>query len=296
MVSHSVDTANDKYTDGYKDNAFDVTETPWDQQSDGSYKRTVKRVCKYCGYEEDVVETKRDEVDDITAVLLPALQANTDDHGDQDAEHDGVDAHTQSNGIQDGHEQGQRCDGLHEHGDDEEDQQDHNENDSGVGGEAQHGLGHPLVKACGSQHNSVQLCCADDDEDTAAGADGLCKGKLDVFPLEFAVDDAAGKQTVNNSDHACLGGADDTHGNGAHDDDRHEQGGPALPQAVQHRADGEVTGLLGHAFFLSEEVADDHLCQTAQDTGDDAAEEQLTGGNAADPAFTRSPKSEAKRS
>ena len=80
MVSHSVDTANDKYTDGYKDNAFDVTETPWDQQSDGSYKRTVKRVCKYCGYEEDVVETKRDEVDDITAVLLPTLQANTDDH------------------------------------------------------------------------------------------------------------------------------------------------------------------------------------------------------------------------
>ena len=80
MVSHSVDTTNDKYTDGYKDNAFDVTETPWAQQPDGSYKREITRVCKYCGYEEDVVETKRDEVDDITAVLLPALQANTDDH------------------------------------------------------------------------------------------------------------------------------------------------------------------------------------------------------------------------
>ena len=56
-------------------------------------------------------------------------------HGDQNAEHDGVDAHAQSNGIQDGHEQGQRCDGLHEHGDDEEDQQDHDEDDVGVGGE-----------------------------------------------------------------------------------------------------------------------------------------------------------------
>ena len=77
MVSHSVDTTNDKYTDGYKDNAFDVTETPWALQSDGSYKRMVTRVCKYCGYEETVEETKRD---DITAVLLPALQANTDDH------------------------------------------------------------------------------------------------------------------------------------------------------------------------------------------------------------------------
>ena len=73
-------TAN-KYTEGYKDNAFDILEaTEWAPQSDGSYKRTVKRVCKYCGYKETVVETKRDEVDDITAVLLPALQANIDDH------------------------------------------------------------------------------------------------------------------------------------------------------------------------------------------------------------------------
>ena len=66
-----------QYTDGYKDNAFTVTETGWVQQSDGSYKWMVTRVCKYCGYEETVEETKRD---DITAVLLPALQANTDDH------------------------------------------------------------------------------------------------------------------------------------------------------------------------------------------------------------------------
>lgn len=77
MVSHSVDTTNDKYTDGYKDNAFTVTETGWVQQPDGSYKWMVTRVCKYCGYEETVEETKRD---DITAVLLPALQASTDDH------------------------------------------------------------------------------------------------------------------------------------------------------------------------------------------------------------------------
>ena len=81
MVSHSVDTTNDKYTDGYKDNAFDILKaTDWDQQSDGSYKREITRVCRYCKYKETVVETKRDEVDDITAVLLPALQANTDDH------------------------------------------------------------------------------------------------------------------------------------------------------------------------------------------------------------------------
>ena len=69
-----------QYTDGYKDNAFDILEaTEW-APHDGSYKRTVTRKCKYCGYTETVVETKRDDIDDITAVLLPALQANTDDH------------------------------------------------------------------------------------------------------------------------------------------------------------------------------------------------------------------------
>ena len=72
--------SNAQYTDGYKDNAFDVTETDWVQQADGSYKREITRVCKYCKYEETVEETKRDDVDDITAILLPALQANTDDH------------------------------------------------------------------------------------------------------------------------------------------------------------------------------------------------------------------------
>ena len=51
---------------------------------------------------------------------------------------------------------------------------------------------------------------------------------------------------------------------------------------MQHGADGEVARLLGHAFLLGHEIADDHLCQTAQDTGDNAAEEQLTGGDAAD--------------
>jgi len=58
MVSHSLDTTNDKYTDGYKDNAFTVTETGWVQQSDGSYKWMVTRVCKYCGYEETVEERR----------------------------------------------------------------------------------------------------------------------------------------------------------------------------------------------------------------------------------------------
>ena len=42
-VSHAIDTANDKYTDGYKDNAFTVT-----PNGPGSFE--VK--CDYCGYTE----------------------------------------------------------------------------------------------------------------------------------------------------------------------------------------------------------------------------------------------------
>ena len=41
--SHAIDTTNDKYTDGYKDNAFDIITTPA-----GGY---VKK-CRYCGYTE----------------------------------------------------------------------------------------------------------------------------------------------------------------------------------------------------------------------------------------------------
>ena len=41
-VSHAIDTENDKYTDGYKDNAFEITPTT------GGYVKT----CKYCGYTE----------------------------------------------------------------------------------------------------------------------------------------------------------------------------------------------------------------------------------------------------
>lgn len=57
MVSHSIDTANDKYTDGYKDDAFTVTYGEWELQEDGSYVRTITKVCNYCGYKEEIKET-----------------------------------------------------------------------------------------------------------------------------------------------------------------------------------------------------------------------------------------------
>ena len=45
MVGHAIDTENDKYTDGYKDNAFTVTPKP---NVPGSFDVT----CDYCGYTE----------------------------------------------------------------------------------------------------------------------------------------------------------------------------------------------------------------------------------------------------
>ena len=66
-----------QYTDGYKDNAFDIiTETDWAQQSDGSYERKVTRKCKYCGYTETVEEVKKDDIVDIIPVILPAISKN----------------------------------------------------------------------------------------------------------------------------------------------------------------------------------------------------------------------------
>ena len=48
MVSHAIDTTNDKYTDGYKDNAIDVEENG----------NTVTKTCRYCGWTESY--TKQD--------------------------------------------------------------------------------------------------------------------------------------------------------------------------------------------------------------------------------------------
>lgn len=61
-TGHAIDTENDKYTDGYKDDAFDVTETmPWTEQADGSFLRKVRKICQYCGFSEEVEERKQPE-------------------------------------------------------------------------------------------------------------------------------------------------------------------------------------------------------------------------------------------
>lgn len=76
--TNDVDGSNDSlYAEGYKDNVINVTpESDWAQQLDGSYKRTVTRKCKYCGYTETVEEVKKDDIVDIIPVILPAISKN----------------------------------------------------------------------------------------------------------------------------------------------------------------------------------------------------------------------------
>ncbi|MGN0629152.1 MAG: hypothetical protein ACI4IW_05950 [Oscillospiraceae bacterium] len=66
MVSHAIDTANDKYTDGYKDDAFTVTYGDWvEEGSDADFRRYVRnvvKVCDYCGYTESFTETKEEKI------------------------------------------------------------------------------------------------------------------------------------------------------------------------------------------------------------------------------------------
>ena len=57
MVKHAIDCGNVKYTDGYNDNAFDVTYYEW-TVTDKGRTRTVKKLCKYCGYDEVYEETE----------------------------------------------------------------------------------------------------------------------------------------------------------------------------------------------------------------------------------------------
>ena len=56
MESHAIDTTYDKYTDGYKDNAFDVTYGEWSAWNYDTRTRTFTKICKYCGYKEEGTE------------------------------------------------------------------------------------------------------------------------------------------------------------------------------------------------------------------------------------------------
>ena len=70
MIAHEIDTANDSYTDGYKDDAYTITISDWEKTDDDYYIRVVKKVCDYCGYtseyeEEGYSVTYTDGVDNV---------------------------------------------------------------------------------------------------------------------------------------------------------------------------------------------------------------------------------------
>ena len=57
MVNHAMDCGGVKYTDGYADDAFDITYSEW-TETDTARTLTVTKVCKYCGYTETATETE----------------------------------------------------------------------------------------------------------------------------------------------------------------------------------------------------------------------------------------------
>lgn len=57
MVNHAMDCGGVKHTDGYADDAFDITYSEW-TETDTAKTRTATKVCKYCGHTETATETK----------------------------------------------------------------------------------------------------------------------------------------------------------------------------------------------------------------------------------------------
>ena len=77
MVSHAIDTAHDKYTDGYKDNAFTTTYGSWAwDQSKKKLARTVTKTCQYCGKEVTNTEYKDLELDVSRSKTATELDSN----------------------------------------------------------------------------------------------------------------------------------------------------------------------------------------------------------------------------
>lgn len=56
-VSHAIDCGGVKYTDGYAEDAFNITYSDW-TETDTARTRTVTKVCKYCGYTETATQTE----------------------------------------------------------------------------------------------------------------------------------------------------------------------------------------------------------------------------------------------
>jgi len=72
MVSHAIDTDNDQYTDGYKDNAFEIIK----DDTTGVYVKT----CKYCGYTEPFYGELSNEIElDRTVMQGQEVNANPKD-------------------------------------------------------------------------------------------------------------------------------------------------------------------------------------------------------------------------
>lgn len=55
-INGKADGDDNKYTDGYKDNAFTTVEGEWTTNQDGIKTRTITKTCDYCGYEEKTTE------------------------------------------------------------------------------------------------------------------------------------------------------------------------------------------------------------------------------------------------
>lgn len=78
MVSHAIDTAYDKYTDGYKDDAFTVDKGAWTTNPDGTKTRTITKTCDYCGYQEKTTQNaEADPIDWDVSKSKTATQLNT---------------------------------------------------------------------------------------------------------------------------------------------------------------------------------------------------------------------------
>ena len=54
-INGKADGDDNKYTDGYKDNAFTIDED-WTTDTNGIKTRTITKTCDYCGYEEKTTE------------------------------------------------------------------------------------------------------------------------------------------------------------------------------------------------------------------------------------------------
>ena len=198
---------------------------------------------------------------------------------------DGVNAQSLNSGQQHGSQNDDGGAGVHDHAQDQEDDNTDGQN-GGSGVEvAQDEVLHDLGGAGQRQHAAESGSESQNEGQTAVGLNGGAQHGDQVLVGDGLVDPQGDDDSIENGDTGSLGGSEEAGVDTAQDDDGAQQSPDRILEQLAEAVGAQLVHLgldQSAVLTLADAVVNsvDHHEQTDHDTGHDAAQEQVTGGNA----------------